>query len=51
MRAVLCPLQFGRMLWGRQQLALCLERRILQGLFVSPEKEKKHLSWHMCCAF
>ena len=32
MRAVLCALQLGRMLLGRQQGAVCLERFSSQGL-------------------
>ena len=39
MRAVLCALQLGRMLFGTQQRAVCLERFSSQGLL---EKQRKH---------
>ena len=38
MRAVLCALQLGRMLLGRQQGAVCLERFTSQGLLVQQRK-------------
>ena len=39
MRAVLCALQLGRMLLGRQQGAVCLEQFISQGLLVQRRKK------------
>ena len=39
MRPVLCALQFGRMLLGRQQCAVCLERFSSQGLL---DKQRKN---------
>ena len=51
MRAALCALQLGRMLFGTQQRAVCLERFSSQGLLEKQRKMDKHLSWHMCWAF
>ena len=48
MRAVLCALQLGRMLLGRQHGAVCLERFTSQGLLV---KQRKNRSiYHGTCA-
>ena len=40
MRAVLCALQLGRMLLGRQHGAVCLERFTSQGLLVKRRKNR-----------
>ena len=48
MRAVLCALQLGRMLLGRQHGAVCLERFASQGLLV--KQRKKRSIYHGTCA-
>ena len=39
MRPVFCALELGRMLLGRQQRAVCLERFASQGLLVQERKK------------
>ena len=48
MRAVLCALQLGRMLLGRQHGAVSWKRFTSQGLLVKPRKNR--IIYHGTCA-
>ena len=51
MRAVLCALQLGRMLLGRQHGAVCLERFTSQGLLVKQRKIEASIMAHVLRIF